>query len=179
MERRSYRTAVPSPLGELWLTSDGTRLTQLWLGRPPDLAGETDGETDGESPEVAPFPAAREQLRAYFEGRLREFELPLAPAGTPFQHRVWRALLEIPYGRTVTYGELAARLGQPGASRAVGLANGRNPIAVVIPCHRVVGAGGALTGYGGGIERKRWLLDLEAGRCAIPGLGAPGPGQIG
>jgi methylated-DNA-[protein]-cysteine S-methyltransferase len=175
MERRCYRTAVPSPLGELWLTSDGTRLTRLWLGRSPEP------ETDGESADAAPFPAAREQLRAYFEGRLREFDLPLAPAGTPFQHRVWRALLEIPYGRTVTYGALAARLGQPGASRAVGLANGRNPIAVVIPCHRVVGAGGALTGYGGGIERKRWLLELEAGGRAIPGLGPglspPVPGQ--
>jgi methylated-DNA-[protein]-cysteine S-methyltransferase len=179
VERRCYRTAVPSPLGELWLTSDGTHLTQLWLGRPPAKAGEAGGWREGESADAAPFPDAREQLRAYFEGRLREFDLPLAPAGTPFQRRVWRALLEIPYGRTVTYGELAARLGQPGASRAVGLANGRNPIAVVIPCHRVIGAGGALTGYGGGLERKRWLLELEAGRRAIPGLGRPGPGQTG
>ena len=112
---------------------------------------------------IAPFPEARAQLEDYFAGRRRTFDLPLAPVGTPFQRRVWEALREIPYGETVSYGVLAARLGQPGAGRAVGLANGQNPISIVIPCHRVIGAGGALTGYGGGLERKRWLLALEGG----------------
>jgi O-6-methylguanine DNA methyltransferase len=107
--------------------------------------------------------AAARQLTAYFAGDLRAFDLPLAPSGTPFQQRVWRALLEIPFGRTQSYSELAALIGAPGAARAVGLANGRNPLAIIVPCHRVIGAGGGLVGYGGGLERKRWLLDFEAG----------------
>jgi methylated-DNA-[protein]-cysteine S-methyltransferase len=106
--------------------------------------------------------AAAEQLRSYFAGELTGFDLPLAPSGTDFQQRVWAALREIPYGRTVSYAELAVAVGRPGAARAVGAANGRNPIAIVIPCHRVIGSAGALTGYGGGLDRKRLLLDLEA-----------------
>ena len=102
------------------------------------------------------------QLSEYFAGRRTTFEVELAMAGTPFQHRVWNALREIGYGETRTYGELARRIDRPGAGRAVGAANGRNPIAVIVPCHRVIGAGGALTGFGGGIERKRLLLELEA-----------------
>lgn len=101
------------------------------------------------------------QLRAYFAGGRTAFDLPLAPRGTDFQRRVWRALLDIPPGQTISYGELARRIGRPSASRAVGAANGQNPIAVVIPCHRVVGADGTLTGYGGGLHRKRWLLEHE------------------
>lgn len=104
---------------------------------------------------------AAEQLREYFAGNRSDFDLPLAPTGSPFQLKVWAALRDIPYGRTESYGALAARIGQPTASRAVGLANGRNPIAIVVPCHRVIGASGTLTGYAGGLERKRWLLDLE------------------
>jgi methylated-DNA-[protein]-cysteine S-methyltransferase len=104
---------------------------------------------------------ARAQLSAYFAGERTTFDLPLAPVGTPFQQRVWGELRRIPYAETVSYGELANRLGSPGASRAVGLANGRNPIAIVVPCHRVIGADGTLTGYAGGLERKRALLDLE------------------
>jgi methylated-DNA-[protein]-cysteine S-methyltransferase len=125
----------------------------------------------------------RAQLAEYFAGRRRDFDLPLAPAGTPFQQRVWQALRAIPYGRTESYGALAARLGQPGAGRAVGLANGQNPIAIVIPCHRVIGAGGALTGYGGGLERKRWLLALEASaagradRARTPSVPGTSPGD--
>jgi methylated-DNA-[protein]-cysteine S-methyltransferase len=106
--------------------------------------------------------AATKQLREFFAGTRARFDLPLAPIGTPWQRAVWDALLEIPCGETLTYGEIAARLGRPSAARAVGASVGRNPISLVIPCHRVVGANGALTGYAGGIERKRWLLELEA-----------------
>jgi methylated-DNA-[protein]-cysteine S-methyltransferase len=105
---------------------------------------------------------AADQLRAYFAGELREFDLPLAPRGTPFQRRVWDAVSAIPYGGTATYAETAVAIGRPSACRAVGAANGRNPLPVIVPCHRVIGAAGELTGYGGGLERKRSLLDLEA-----------------
>ena len=105
---------------------------------------------------------AADQLRAYFAGELREFDLPLAPRGTPFQLSAWAAVSAIPYGRTATYAEIAAAIGRPSACRAVGAANGRNPLPVIVPCHRVIGAAGALTGYGGGLDRKRSLLDLEA-----------------
>jgi methylated-DNA-[protein]-cysteine S-methyltransferase len=111
----------------------------------------------------APFREVIAQLEAYFAGELRRFDLPLAPEGTPFQREVWSALTAIPYGETVSYGELARRLGRPAASRAVGAANGQNPIPIVIPCHRVIGADGSLTGFGGGLAIKRRLLDLEAG----------------
>jgi methylated-DNA-[protein]-cysteine S-methyltransferase len=105
--------------------------------------------------------AAVRQLREYFAGERRDFDLPLEPAGTPFQLTVWDALRGIPYAETINYGQLAVRVGNPTASRAVGLANGRNPISIVVPCHRVIGANGSLTGYGGGLDRKRTLLDLE------------------
>ena len=101
------------------------------------------------------------QLRAFFAGELRDFDLTLLPQGTEFQRRVWHALCGIPFGETISYGELARRIGNPAASRAVGLANGANPIPIVIPCHRVIGSSGKLTGYGGGLEKKRWLLDFE------------------
>jgi methylated-DNA-[protein]-cysteine S-methyltransferase len=117
-------------------------------------------ETFGE-PDAALFGAAVDQLREYFTGQRTKFDLPMALHGTTFQRRVWAALQDIPYGGTVSYGQLADRIGQPTASRAVGLANGRNPISIVVPCHRVVGATGSLTGYGGGIERKQHLLDFE------------------
>jgi methylated-DNA-[protein]-cysteine S-methyltransferase len=116
------------------------------------------GEVD---PDAAPFPLLRRQLAEYFAGQRTAFELPLAPAGTPFQRNVWDALLAIPYGETRSYGELAAAVGKPGAARAVGRANHDNPIGVVIPCHRVIGAAGSLTGYAGGVDRKRYLLELE------------------
>ena len=114
--------------------------------------------------DAAAFPDVVAQLAAYFAGKRTGFEVALRPAGTSFQQRVWDALSEIPYGETRSYGEIARRIGQPGAARAVGLANGRNPIAVVVPCHRVIGANGALTGYAGGLQAKRALLDLEQGR---------------
>jgi O-6-methylguanine DNA methyltransferase len=112
--------------------------------------------------DALPFAAAKQQLAAYFEGRLREFDLPLAPIGTPFQQRVWEALRQIPYGLTLSYGELARRIGRPGSARAVGLANGRNPVAIIVPCHRVIGADGRLVGYGGGLGCKQALLAFEA-----------------
>jgi methylated-DNA-[protein]-cysteine S-methyltransferase len=118
------------------------------------------------APAARVLEAARAQLDAYFAGTRTTFDLPLAPRGTPFQHRVWRALRDIPYGETVSYAEVARRIGAPDAVRAVGAANGRNPVSIVVPCHRVIGADGALTGYGGGIERKRWLLAHEGWRGA-------------
>jgi len=111
--------------------------------------------------DATPFAEALRQLRAYFAGDLHTFSLALAPAGTPFQRRVWDALLEIPYGATASYRDIAIAIGKPSAVRAVGLANGRNPIPIIIPCHRVIGSDGSLTGYGGGLDVKRFLLELE------------------
>ena len=156
----TYYTCIESPLGPLLLVSDGRSLTGLYM----------EGQRHG--PAIGPgwirrdddplFTEARRQLADYFAGALAKFDLPVAPSGTPFQRRVWEELRRIPYGATVSYGEIAARLGNPGAARAVGLANARNPIGVVIPCHRVCGAGGSLHGYSGGIARKEALLALEA-----------------
>lgn len=152
-----YYSLMPSPIGELLLTTDGAALTGLYMQNHKDGAGrQKDRKRDD-----AALKRPRQQLQAYFAGELHEFDLPLAAAGTPFQKRVWRALGEIPYGQTISYGELARRIGQPTASRAVGLASGQNPISIIVPCHRVIGANGALTGYGGGIERKKWLLAHE------------------
>jgi methylated-DNA-[protein]-cysteine S-methyltransferase len=150
-------TVVDSPVGPLTLVASDGALAGLYMRsqrhRPPE---ETFGEPDPE-----PFTEARDQLAEYFEGRRTVFELPMALAGTPFQRRVWAALCEIPYGETISYGELAHRIGRPTAARAVGLANGRNPIGIIVPCHRVVGSSGDLTGYGGGLDRKRHLLAFE------------------
>ena len=147
-----------SPIGRLLLTSDGTALTGLYM-EPSRKAQSTDGWR--EDPTVAPLAAALRQLGEYFAGTRREFDLPLRMRGTEFQQRVWRELTVIPFGQTWSYGELAKRIDNPSASRAVGLANGRNPISIIVPCHRVIGADGSLTGYGGGLERKSWLLAHE------------------
>jgi methylated-DNA-[protein]-cysteine S-methyltransferase len=155
-------TIVASPIDDLLLTGDGQSVTRLWM-RPLD-GGEWSIDRGWRRDDRA-FADAKTQLDAYFGGGLREFDLPLAPAGTPFQRAVWDLLLRIPFGRTATYGELARELGKPDASRAVGLANGRNPISIVVPCHRVIGSSGALTGYGGGLPRKAWLLAHE--RAAV------------
>jgi methylated-DNA-[protein]-cysteine S-methyltransferase len=153
---------MDSPVGELRLTSDGRALTGVYLEAH---GGEPLKETDpGWERDEAPFQDAITQLRAYFAGALRAFALPLAPAGTDFQKRVWSALAAIPFGETRSYGAIAREIGRPGAARAVGLANGSNPISIIVPCHRVIGADGTLTGYGGGLDRKRWLLAHEAGR---------------
>ncbi|GGZ05387.1 methylated-DNA--protein-cysteine methyltransferase [Streptomyces poonensis] len=150
-------TVIDSPYGALTLVATDGVLSGLYMTdqrhRPPE-------ETFG-VPDDTPFGEATEQLRAYFAGELKEFTLGLHLAGTPFQRTVWEELRRIPYGETRTYGELATTLGNPKASRAVGLANGRNPIGIIVPCHRVVGADGGLTGYGGGLPRKRRLLDFE------------------
>jgi methylated-DNA-[protein]-cysteine S-methyltransferase len=152
-------TVIDSPYGPLTLVADDGVLCGLYMTdqrhRPPE---ETFGTPDdGWSKE------AEGQLTAYFKGELKEFTLELRLHGTPFQRTVWEQLRRIPHGETRTYGELADALGNPRASRAVGLANGRNPIGIIVPCHRVVGADGSLTGYGGGLERKQRLLDFERG----------------
>ncbi|TDB93121.1 methylated-DNA--[protein]-cysteine S-methyltransferase [Actinomadura sp. 7K534] len=151
---------VDSPVGPLTLMAQEGALCALYMEvqrhRPPAETFGVPGD-----PHDEPFATVAEQLSAYFAGELTKFDLPLTLNGTPFQKRVWSLLQEIPYGETATYGELAAELGKPSASRAVGLANGRNPIGVIVPCHRVIGSSGGLTGYGGGLDRKRYLLDFE------------------
>jgi methylated-DNA-[protein]-cysteine S-methyltransferase len=162
MNEARFYTRVESPIGELLLVGDGHALHGLHMQE-----GRTAVSVDPEwRPADEPFADVREQLSEYFAGERLDFDVSLAMAGTRFQRRVWDALREIPYGETATYGELAQRLGRPSASRAVGLANGRNPIAVIVPCHRVIGSDGSLTGYGGGLERKSFLLALEAARAA-------------
>ena len=154
---------VDSPLGRLMLTSDGTALTGLYMNlyrNKPTKLPELDGDWV-QNETIDPLPAATRQLQEYFAGKRREFDLPLRMAGTEFQQRVWRELAQIPFGETRSYGQLAKRLDNPNGSRAVGLANGRNPIAIIVPCHRVIGADGSLTGFGGGIDRKEWLLTHE------------------
>lgn len=152
-----FFSELDSPVGALLLVGDEQALSGLYMHdqrHRPTLP-------DGCKRNDRAFREAREQLRAYFAGKLRDFALPLAAAGSPFQRAVWKALRTIPFGRTESYGTLARRIGKPGASRAVGLANGRNPIGIIVPCHRVVGADGSLTGYGGGLSRKQWLLEHE------------------
>lgn len=153
---------VSSPLGELTLVCDGSSLTGVYMEahRHTDRTGWGRRTAVGD-PTPAVLAEAGARLAAYFAGELTTFDLPLAPRGTAFQRLVWTRLLDIPYAQTRSYGELASTLGSPGGSRAVGLANGRNPISIIVPCHRVVGSTGQLTGYGGGIERKRSLLALE------------------
>ena len=154
----SLYTRLPSPLGPLVLVGTKDALTAIWLpsGHDADLRPEA-----GWVETAPPFREAARQLNAYFAGTLRQFDLALAPAGTPFQQRVWQALREIPYGETVSYGSLARSIGRPAAVRAVGAANGRNPLAIVVPCHRVIGSDGRLVGYGGGLPAKSLLLELE------------------
>ncbi|MEV5711907.1 methylated-DNA--[protein]-cysteine S-methyltransferase [Actinoallomurus sp. NPDC052274] len=174
MTTRTY-TVLDSPVGPLTLVAADGVLTGLYMDRQRYRPEEhTFGERD-----PAPFGAAIDQLEEYFAGRRTTFDLPLAPVGTPFQRQVWAALLEIPFGETVSYGELAERIGRPTAARAVGLANGKNPIGIIVPCHRVVGSTGDLTGYGGGLHRKRHLLAFErhAGTEPMGPLPAPDPGN--
>jgi methylated-DNA-[protein]-cysteine S-methyltransferase len=150
-----YRT-VDSPIGLLTLAGHGSVLTNLRMVDQTYEPSRADW-----SPDPGAFAAAVEQLVAYFAGELTSFDLELDLRGTAFQRRVWQALLTIPYGETRSYGEIAEQIGAPTAARAVGLANGHNPIAIIVPCHRVIGANGSLTGFGGGLGRKRSLLQLE------------------
>jgi len=147
-----YYTWMESPVGRLLLVGDEAGLRKILFRGKPEPGWRED-------PLALAEPVR--QLRAYFAGELHQFDLPLAPEGTPFQLRVWRELCNIPYGQTISYGELARRIGSPNASRAVGLANGANPISIVVPCHRVIGSNGKLTGYGGGLDNKERLLALE------------------
>jgi methylated-DNA-[protein]-cysteine S-methyltransferase len=152
-------TRCPSPIGELVLTASGTALTGVYFPPLREQAGWF--EDDGHGPAGPVLARARQQLIEYFAGVRTTFDLPLDPPGTAFQRQVWDALRTIPYGATTSYSELARRLGDPGATRAVGAANGKNPIPIIVPCHRVIGARGELTGFGGGLDRKRWLLEHE------------------
>lgn len=163
MTTLQYRT-MDSPVGLLTLAGRDGRLMHL---RMVDQTYEPSRE--GWERDDAAFPDAVDQLTAYFAGDLTEFDLELDMVGTQFQRRVWEALLTIPYGETCSYGEIARRIGSPSGSRAVGLANGHNPIGIIVPCHRVIGANGNLTGYGGGLDRKRALLELERSRT-MPSL---------
>jgi methylated-DNA-[protein]-cysteine S-methyltransferase len=148
---------LPSPVGELTLVAEDGALVRLHM----DVGKQVlDPSTLGVRDDVALADAVR-QLGEYFAGERTEFDLPLAPVGNAFEHRVWALLREIPYGETRSYGDLARILGDVGFSQAVGAANGRNPIAIVVPCHRVIGADGSLVGYAGGLDRKRYLLALE------------------
>lgn len=150
-----YRT-IDSPIGPLTLAGEGQVLTHLRMVDQTYEPSRDDWFLDDRA-----FPDAVEQLGAYFAGELKHFDLPLEFRGTEFQRRVWTALSTIPYGETRSYGEIAEQIGSPTAYRAVGLANGHNPIAIIVPCHRVIGANGSLTGFGGGLIRKRTLLDME------------------
>lgn len=156
-------TTVESPIGELLLLGDGEVLRGLYMqaGRRP-IRIRPAWERDDSA-----FPEAREQLAQYFAGERTSFDLPMQLDGSVFQRTVWHALTEIPYGQTISYGELARRIGRPDLARAVGTANGQNPIAVIVPCHRVIGSDGKLVGYGGGLENKRLLLDLEQGTVPL------------
>lgn len=166
---------MPSPVGELMLAANThglthvlftplatTGFTRSWVALHSTVQG-VPANTSDSAPAIMHLQLAREQLEQYFDGTRQTFTVPLAASGTEFQRAVWQSLTTIPYGHTSSYRDVARRIGSPNAMRAVGLANGRNPISIVVPCHRVIGANGALTGYGGGIERKQQLLSLECG----------------
>ena len=152
-----YWHEIETPIGKLLLAGVGARLMQVCFQAGPHPMRPHEDWVDSRKP----FEAVIAQLEDYFAGGRRDFDLPLAPVGTDFQRRVWRALTSIPYGETISYGELARRIGNPQAARAVGLANGANPLPIIVPCHRVIGANGSLTGFGGGLPIKQALLVLE------------------
>lgn len=147
----TFYTSLNTPVGQLKIVSDGAGITAVRF---------TDAPLTGEKPDAISR-LAKQQLQEYFQGQRRVFDIPLAPQGTPFQRQVWRSLCDIPYGETTCYQHIATAISNPRAVRAVGAANGKNPVAVIIPCHRVIGKDGSLTGYAGGLERKSWLLALE------------------
>ena len=160
-----YRTTMPSPLGELTLLADDDGLRAILL--PTERAGRVATDEDLVDSPHPVLEATAEQLGQYFSGRRTDFDLPLNPRGTDFQRAVWTALLDISSGTTTSYGDVAAAIGRPTAARAIGAAVGRNPISIVVPCHRVVGVNGDLTGFAGGLEAKRQLLDLESGQLRV------------
>ena len=164
MKRYDY---YDSPCGRMLLAAEGEALCALhFLGQKHAREPGADWRLD---PAAAPIVQARRELDEYFEGSRTEFRVPLAPQGTPFQRAVWKAIAGVGFGETISYAELARRAGRPGSARAAGAATGRNPIGVIVPCHRIVGADGSLTGYAGGLERKRALLALETRRSNSSG----------
>ena len=167
-------TRIDTPLGTLLAAAESNALTGLWFIGQRHFPKHADAWIEDDR--AAPFTALRQQLNEYFDGSRRQFDLPLAPGGshaTAFQRSVWNAIAAVPFGETISYSVLAFRCGRATAMRAAGAATGRNPISIVIPCHRIVGSGGALTGYAGGIERKIRLLELESGRGSPPSPDSP------
>jgi methylated-DNA-[protein]-cysteine S-methyltransferase len=164
-----YWHQMKSPVGALLLAGDATALTNVYFqsGRHPRQPAS------GWRRDAAPFADVVRELEEYFAGERRTFGVALAPRGTPFQLSVWQALRAIPYGQTLSYGDLARRLGSPTGARAVGLANGANPLPIIVPCHRVIGADGSLTGFGGGLPIKRALLALEGAECVVDLFDSP------
>lgn len=158
-------SVITSPVGPLFLATDSGGLYEIRF----DAHMQHEARSRATAPRSDTAEETAGQLTDYFRGALKQFNLPLRPRGTTFQNRVWAALREIPYGETASYGEIARRIGMPGAARAVGAANGRNPIPIVVPCHRVIGSQGRLTGYGGGLEIKRKLLELERSEALVAG----------
>lgn len=165
----NFYTIMESPIDPLLLTSDGEHLTGLYM----DVQNHLPLMKENWSHNPAPFAEVISQLKAYFTKELYDFDLPLRATGTAFQEKVWQLLTTIPYGETVSYKSIAERIQSPKAVRAVGLANGMNPISIIIPCHRVIGANGKLVGYGGGLPRKQWLLAHEAKQNDLPIFQAP------
>lgn len=161
-----FYSTLNSPIGEIVVTADEIGIRSIYSPTHEIIIKPFENAKR----DNAKLRDATDQLRAYFAGELQEFSLPLNPQGTPFFKQVWKNLKSIPYGTTMSYGELAKQIGKPTASRAVGMANGRNPISFVIPCHRVIGQNGSLTGYGGGLKLKRWLLKFEKEHSAVVGV---------
>lgn len=169
-KRVTYYTYLDSPIGQIFVAGDGEVVSRISFTTGHQVRHPEPGWVD----DAAPLRAATEQLEQYFAGERRRFDLCLAMQGTAFQKRAWEVLLTIPYGKTWSYGQVAEALGSPGAARAVGRANATNHLPLVVPCHRVVGADGTLTGFGGGLSAKQWLLRLEGALPASPELGQPG-----
>ncbi|HEY6556726.1 MAG TPA: methylated-DNA--[protein]-cysteine S-methyltransferase [Polyangiaceae bacterium] len=173
MPQKLSCSAIPSPIGRLTLLGDGAGLHGIYFeGARAEALSATCAR------DARPLRQAIRQLEEYFAGRRTAFDLSLSPRGTAFQRRVWHALSEIPFGGTWSYAAVAQRIGAPGAARAVGAANGKNPLPIVVPCHRVIGADGSLTGFGGGMDRKRWLLDFEASSAARAEFGKSRSGAL-
>ncbi len=168
MDTTQYYAEIDSPLGKMLLIAEGDLLTGLYFYKTSNGFGRLPEGEEVSPDDITIFRETSHQLQQYFEGRLRVFDIPVKFEGTDFQKRVWNELFTIPYGETVSYLDIAKRINNPGAVRAVGLTNGKNPISIIYPCHRVIGSNGKLTGYGGGIDRKEWLLYHEGALRKAP-----------
>lgn len=164
MPIQTYYSTIDTPLGELWIAGGASGLSHINLPSQRSLSS-AHRESSGWQRDETAFADAKQQLSAYFAGELKQFDLQLAPQGTEFRQAVWAALRQVPWGETVSYAAIARAVGKPKAVRAVGAANGANPLPIVVPCHRVIGANGQLTGYAGGLHIKQFLLELEGSRC--------------